>query len=54
MEYGLMLFFGVVIGISLMIPIAAAMVKQTEKVYEDRIEKLEGEVYGRERKNNDK
>ena len=51
---GLILLFGVVIGIALMIPVTAALIKQTEKIYEDGVRKLEERVYGRESKDNDK
>lgn len=47
MEYNLILIFGIVIGISMMIPICANMIKQTEKIYEDRVRKLEEKVYER-------
>lgn len=52
MEYGLILVLGITIGVAMMIPIAASMIKQTEKVYEYRVRKLEEKIYGRKRKNN--
>jgi hypothetical protein len=46
MEYKLILTFGIIIGISMVVPIAVYMIKQTEEKYEERVRKLEERVYG--------